>query len=688
MGKYRYIILFAAITMFVAMLTGVHCKRDDSEKSKNQEIRTVQSNAEYTGRKACVQCHEMQHELFVGSDHDQAMQHATGEFMLGDFNDATFTHFGVTSRFYKKDEKYYVYTQGPEGVMEEYEIKYTFGVRPLQQYLIEFPGGRFQCLPLCWDSRPFSQGGQKWFHIYGDEEIKPDDILFWTKINQNWNYMCAECHSTNLRKNYNFKTKTYNTTWSEVDVSCEACHGPGSDHIKWAEVVDKGGNPEAFPNMGLTIRLKDTDNATWIFDPDSPTARRSVPRENDIVVQMCARCHSRRSVITEEYFHGGSLLNTHWPSLLEEELYFPDGQIHDEVFVYASFLQSKMYQAGVNCKDCHEPHSGKIYVQGNALCYRCHMADEYGTRKHHFHDPEKEGASCYECHMHERTYMQVDPRRDHSIRIPRPDLSEKLGTPNSCNQCHTDKSIEWASNYLREWYGDTLLGQEHYGETFFAARKNYPGVQRDLIKLADEKENAPMIRATSVHLLGNYPAQETLELLNRSITDPDPLVRYASLNAIQNNTQETILSLCLPRLTDSIKLVRIMAAYILAEIPEQNIPVNYRELRKKGIEEYKASLLINADHPNTHMNFGNLSLMQGDLTSAEASYREALNIEPWLVAPYINLADLYRRQGREDEGEKMLKTALEKYPEMAPIHYSLGLLNVRKGDQETAIQYL
>ncbi len=688
MNKYRHIFFYLMVIFFVTIMTGVNCRRDNSEESDGSEIRGNRPEAQYSGRESCKECHELQHQLFMGSDHDQAMQEPTEEFMLGDFDNSEFTHFGVTSRFYKKDDKYFVYTQGPEGVMEEYEIKYTFGVRPLQQYLIEFPGGRYQCLPICWDTRPAEEGGQKWFHIYGDEEIKPDDVLFWTTINQNWNYMCAECHSTNLRKNYDVETKTYNTTWSEVDVSCEACHGPGSQHIQWAEIVEKGGNPEIYPDMGLVIRLKDKDNATWIFDPDSSTARRSVPREDDIVVQMCSRCHSRRSVITEDYFHGGSLLNTHWPSFLEEGLYFADGQILEEVYVYASFLQSKMYQAGVSCKDCHEPHSGKVYVQGNALCYRCHMASDYGGRDHHFHDPEQEGASCFECHMHERTYMQIDPRRDHSIRIPRPDLSSELETPNSCNQCHNDKSIEWASDYLREWYGDDLLKKGHFGESFYAGRRNHPQAWDELIKLANDEENAPMIRATAIFLLSDYQGQKTTELLTRTVSDPDPLLRHASLNAVQYSPPETILNLCLPRLQDSIKLVRIMAAFVLAKIPEQNIPDNYKELRKKGIEEYKSSLLINADHPNTHLNFGNLSMQMGDMAGAESSFREALNIEPGLVAPYINLADLYRRMNREDEGERLLKTALEKYPDLAPIHYSLGLLNIRKGDHETALEYL
>ena len=680
--------LLTSIGICCVIITAVNCSRNDSALPVAQTESGPRLTATYVGRQQCRECHEMEYNLFQGSDHDMAMDTATDATVLGDFNDVSFTHFGVTSRFYRSDGKYMVTTEGPDGSMQEYEISYTFGIRPLQQYLIEFPGGRYQCLPICWDTRPASEGGQRWFHIYRDERIPPDDVLYWTRITQNWNYMCAECHSTNLHKNYIYREKVYHTTWSEIDVSCEACHGPGSEHVIWAERVEAGSSPDLDPDLGLVVRLKDTDNATWIFDPDSVTARRSVPRQSDQLVQMCSRCHARRAVATEDYYHGGSLLDTHWPSLLEEDLYFADGQILDEVYVYGSFLQSKMYMAGVVCKDCHEPHSGKVFVQGNALCYRCHMATEYGSRKHHFHDPSKEGASCFECHMHERTYMVVDPRRDHSIRIPRPDLSDKLGTPNACNQCHQDKTTAWATRYLKEWYGESLLDQPHYGEVIWAGRQRYPEAQDDLIRLGGDPEVAPMVRATAISLLGGYPDQNTAALLQRTVTDPDPLIRYATLTVVQFAEPEFIRDLAVPRLNDTVKLVRLMAANSLTAVPRNLIPQGSVGRLNETLEEYSASLMINADHPSTHLNFGNLYLNAGDYEKAEASYREAISIEPGLVAPYINLADLYRRLGRDDEGEQVLKSALQKYPELAAIHYALGLLKVRQGEHEEALKYL
>ncbi|MCF8225227.1 MAG: tetratricopeptide repeat protein [Bacteroidales bacterium] len=683
---YKGFIFFSFIFLTAAVLL-FNCNGNKKDKELIDAGR-ITDNIDYAGREACKECHEMEYGLFQHSDHDLAMDIADENTVLGDFQNTTFTHFGVTSKFYRKGDGFFVYTEGPGGKMAEYRISYTFGIIPLQQYLIEFEGGAYQCLPIAWDTRPAAEGGQRWFHLYGDERIAPDDILYWTRPTQNWNYMCSECHSTNTRKNYDYETKTYNTTWNEIDVSCEACHGPGSLHIEWAKKVEQGSSPDIYEDLGLVVRLKDTDNATWVFDPDSTTARRSIPRKTDELVQMCARCHSRRSVITEDYYHGGSLLETHWPSLLDENLYFADGQILDEVYVYGSFLQSKMYKAGVVCKDCHEPHSGKVYVDGNGLCYRCHMASYYGGRSHHFHDPSGEGASCTECHMHERTYMVIDPRRDHSLRIPRPDLSDKLGTPNACNQCHDDKSIEWATNYLREWYGNDLVNTKHYGDLFWAGRQSYPEALPELIRLAEDHNNAPMVRATAISLLGNYNDGSINGLLRKTATDKDPLIRYATLSVAQYTGDQSVVNMIINALNDPVKLVRVIAASALSRFNIENIPESKKVLYKRGLDEYISSLMINADHPGTHINFGNLYLNQGDLQKAEASYKEAIELEPGLVTAYINLADLYRRTSRDVEGKRILLDALEIYPDLAPVNYALGLLLIRQGNQDEAMAYL
>lgn len=669
----------------VILLTG-NCGRE--RPGPGMDVSTAPGGRQYTGRESCRECHEREYSLFQGSDHDMAMDRATDSTVLGDFNNVTVTFHGVTSRFFRRDGKFRVNTEGVNGAMMDFEVAFVFGIRPLQQYLAVFPRGAYQILPLCWDTRPAEQGGQRWFHIYGDEHILPHDILHWTHITQNWNYMCSECHSTNVHKNFDAGSESYHSTWNEIDVSCEACHGTGSDHIEWARMVEQGGNPEAYPDMGLAVRLKDRDNATWVFNMETGTAERSVPREDRMLVEMCARCHARRSIINEDYLHGRSFLDTHTPSLLDEGLYFADGQILEEVYVYASFLQSKMYNAGVVCSDCHEPHSGKVFVNGNALCYRCHLAGKYGNRTHHFHDPEQEGSSCMECHMPERTYMVIDPRRDHSIRIPRPDLSDRLKSPNACNKCHVDRTSQWAAEWCRKWYGDPDRNGMHFAYAFWAGRQAYPEALPELIRFSDSTDLEPMIRATAVSLLQNYQDPEIYRVLRACLSDPDPLIRYAAITGMYGADNNTLLDLALPALRDSVRAIRITAAFHLARVPGEYFPRNALRLLDAALDEYIEVQMINADHPTAHMNLGILALNQGDHESAERSYQKALEIEPALTTAYVNLADLYRILRRDREGEQLLRNAIERTPDLAAVHYALGLNLVRYGSQEEAMEYL
>ncbi|MBW2285199.1 MAG: hypothetical protein JRF65_11435, partial [Deltaproteobacteria bacterium] len=383
--------------------------------------------ATFVGTEICATCHKREYDRWKDSHHDHAMEVATQETVLGDFNNARFEYFGAVSRFYRRDGRFLVNTQGPEGKMGEFEITHTFGWYPLQQYLVPFPGGRLQCLPIAWDVKK-----SQWYHLNPSAPVDPRDWLYWTNAGQNWNGMCAECHSTDLKKNYDIRKNAFQTTWSDIDVGCEACHGPGSRHAAWAELPDMARPP--VKNYDLIVQ-----------------SSRIGARE---LVELCAPCHSRRAALGDYTHAEPDLLDSMLPALLTEELYFPDGQILEEVYVYGSFTQSKMYHRDVRCSDCHDVHSAKTIREGNALCLQCHRAGEYDTAEHHFHkkkgekgDPVRSregavlfevgsGAECVQCHMAGRVYMGIDYRPDHSFRIPRPDLSMKLGVPNACNRCH------------------------------------------------------------------------------------------------------------------------------------------------------------------------------------------------------------------------------------------------------------
>ena len=680
----RIPVLMVCMISIIFIIKG--CKSDVSDENRNYKDAEIEKNeAKYVGGRNCTTCHKREHDLWRGSDHDMAMMRATDSTVLGDFNDSRFTHFGVTSHFYRKDKGFFVTTEDDEGQLVEFEIKYTFGIRPLQQYLIKFKDGRMQVLPLCWDTRPKAQGGQRWFHIYPNERITPEDPLFWTRLNQNWNYMCAECHSTNLIKNYEAESNTYHTTYSDIDVSCEACHGPGSRHIAWAEIYQKSGKPADKGNMGLDIILKSAAAGGWVFDGQAVTAKRSSAAKDKNLVEMCARCHSRRTSVVADYRYDQPLLATHRPVLLEENLYFPDGQILDEVYVYDSFLQSKMYSQGVICTDCHEPHSMKVYALDNSLCFRCHLHDTYGVRNHHFHDPQKAGALCIDCHMPERTYMVVDPRRDHSIRIPRPDLSVKYGTPNACNKCHPDKTAEWAASFTRKWYGEDFETRQHFAGAFFDARKDDPRAGEELLRIIYDQEQPDIVRASALLELRRFPGPALSPAISAMAGSPSGLIRYAAAQVSENLELTERWAVIKHLLQDPLEMVRIEAASRLNTVPRERLMETDIKMLDAAIREYIDSQNFNGERPESHLNLGVFYLGQQNYEAAESEYKKAIELEPGTPFPFINLADLYRSQNRDDLGEAVLQMALDKIGDYAELYYALAMLRVRQGQIDEAL---
>jgi tetratricopeptide (TPR) repeat protein len=641
---------------------------------------------EYVGRAQCSSCHAEQNARWIGSHHDLAMQEANERSVLGDFDETELEQFGVVSRFYRDKGSFMVRTDGPGGKLKDYEIKYTFGVYPLQQYLIAFPGGRLQALDIGWDGRPEEQGGQRWFHLHPDDPVRHDDVLHWTGPNLNWNYMCADCHSTNLRKGYDAASDTYHTTWSEIDVSCEACHGPGSKHVHWAE-AKANGEPSSLPDMGLTVLLNERAGVGWSIDPATGTASRSTPRGTTREIQVCARCHSRRSQLTDEVAAGQPFLDGFHPALLTEGLYYPDGQIEDEVYVWGSFLQSKMSKAGVTCSDCHDPHAADLRIPGDVVCYQCHSPDRYATKEHHFHAAGSVGASCVECHMPPTNYMVVDARHDHSFRVPRPDLSVTMGTPNACNKCHGDETPRWAAKQVETWYGKPAGGYQHYARALHAARNQLPGAGRLLQAIAADADQPAIARATALQELRAYPDSATLGLIQRGLSAEDPLQRLGALGGLESlGAARRVLAVSL--LWDDLKAVRIATARLLAALPSGQLPDRVQDQLARGIEEYIAVQELNAERPEAQLNLGTLYADQGRYQEAERAYRKAIERQPRFIPAYVNMAHLLSGMERETEAEGFLRRGLELNADGADLHHALGLSLVRQKKLEQATNAL
>ena len=633
----------------------------------------------FVGSAACVDCHADEAAAWHGSQHDLAMQEATEDTVLGDFDNASFTKDGVTSRFFRRDGKFFVNTDGPDGKLADFEVRYTFGVAPLQQYLIAFPDGRLQALGIAWDSRPEDQGGQRWFHLYPDEAIPHGDELHWTGMMQNWNFVCADCHSTNLRRNYDFAENRYDTTWSAIDVSCEACHGPGSDHVAWAANAGDPGWAADDPHKGLAVTFDKERRGDWDFASGAVTAHVTQPGSiTHTEIETCAPCHSRRVPIADGYEIGKPLLDSYRLTLLTDPLYYADGQIRGEDYVYGSFLQSKMYHAGVTCTDCHDPHTLALKADGNDVCTQCHAPDHFDVAAHHFHEPGTPGAACVSCHAPETTYMVVDPRRDHSFRVPRPDLTVELGVPNACNGCHTDESAEWAAARIDDWYGKNRPPRPHFAEAFAAGRAGAPGATAKLAAIARDGDQAAIVRATAIDMLGRTGDREGLRAALDGLRSDDALIRLAAVQQLEALPPPDRLRAAFPLLQDPVRSVRLAAARVLAPVPPERLPAPQSRVLTQAFEEYVRSMHAMLDRPETLLTLGSFYLERGNVAEAETLLKTSIDRFPLFTPTYINLADVYRAEDHDADGEALLERARAVAPDDASVAYALGLLYVRQ----------
>jgi predicted CXXCH cytochrome family protein len=626
----------------------------------------------FVGSAACAECHPEATARWAGSHHDLAMQSADETTVLGNFDDMQFTHRGVTSRFFRRDGGFFVNTVGRDGAHADFEVRYTFGVEPLQQYLVEFPGGRLQSLTIAWDT-----GERRWFHLYPDEPSPPGDALHWTGRYQTWNSMCAACHSTALKKGYDPTRDSFDTSWSDIDVGCEACHGAGSAHLEWARTRPEGA--AAGPaESGLPVRFAGRD------------ARNEV--------ETCAPCHSRRHPLGTGPTPALPFLDHFVPATLREGLYHPDGQIQGEVYVYGSFLQSRMYRAGVRCSDCHDPHTLELRASGDALCVRCHQeqpdprfpglaAKAYAAPSHHQHPPESEGARCVACHMPATTYMVVDPRRDHGLRVPRPDLSVKLGTPNACTGCHADQPAEWAAQRVVEWFGPRQDEAPHFAEAIAAGRAGAPDADAALVAVTGDPKQPGIVRASALELLRGGDTGTAAALLSAT-GDRDPLVRATAVDRLDRLPPEARVEAAAPLLRDPIRAVRVAAARVLAGAPAPLLDAAQRHALDAALLEYEQVQGAQAELPSAHLNLGVLHMGRGRRQLAERAYRTALRLDPAFHPASANLAHLYNQMGRNDEAERVLREALAHAPEEGEIHYSLGLVLAEEGRFDEAEQAL
>jgi predicted CXXCH cytochrome family protein len=621
---------------------------------------SVAPAAHFVGSQACAGCHPAEQAAWSSSHHRHAMEPADANSVLGDFGDVTFRYFGRETRFSRQGATFQVRTENQQGKAETFTVAYTLGHAPLQQYLVAFDDGRIQALPFAWDARPRARGGQRWFHLYPDTDVTPADPLFWMRPRQNWNHMCGDCHTTSFSKRFSDVTGRFDSRWSELGNGCESCHGAGSAHVEAAQ----HGQPARHLVSGMHTQAEQLD--------------------------QCGACHARRVRLREDASHE-RMHDTWRPELLQEGLYFVDGQIKDEVFEIGSFLQSKMAARGITCSHCHEPHTARLRAEGNALCTQCHDRQAFDGPQHHFHAAGTDGARCVNCHMPSRTYMVVHERRDHRIAVPRPDLSATLGTPNACATCHEARGNAWAAAAIashRSGRRQGPSGAELLGPALWSARHEQRDAVAAVRALLDDPTVAGLSKATALAALGASAPREAAAIAGPLLGAADPWSRLGAVEALRSSPEAARGRLLAGQATDASRAVRLAVGPLLASAPADTLPAESREGVTALLAEHEAWLTANADRAEALVELAGLRRAAGDPAAARAAFERALRRDETSLTAYLNFADDLRGSGDDAGAETLLRKACALYPESADARFALGMLLVRRKDVAAGVREL
>lgn len=661
-----------------------------------QEVVTAALPAAGERAADCAGCHQEQTRLWQSSHHAKAMQIAaiastgqpqsssanhksstalglseSADAVLGDFADATARHFDLQGQFSVAGGAP-VMTLSRGTNTSRHVITHTFGVTPLQQYLTLTQSGKTQVLPFAWDSRSLTDGGQRWITLFPTEDIKPGDRLHWQAPLANWNGMCADCHSTGLKRSYDSATNSFASTFSAVNVACGSCHGddPHSN------------NPiAAGSSVGFTARYP-LPTSTQLADITEGTATASKK-----TMEICAACHSLRAPLVDGINPTHAYLDQFSPSLLDSTLYFPDGQIRAEVYVWGSFQQSRMHAEGVTCGNCHEPHSQTLKATGNALCGQCHVAAEFDTPDHHQHPAASSGAQCANCHMPARTYMVVDDRRDHSFRVPDLVSSKALGTPDACTSCHQDQTIDWALASLKPSANNQApqAPQEQRNRSRQLWQNNQAGMPLSAAQFAQIQSAADLpelLRASAISQQARLRPGAPLPNLQALVESPEPLIALAAVQSLQAMPAAERATLLAPLLGHRYRAIRVAAANQLRDVASNKSATN--PALTKALAEADVADATSAWRGEGIMNQALNRERSGDTQGAVAAYRRAIATEPNFAPAYINLTELYRRLGDTAQEQRLYAEALSALPNSAVLRYSYALHLVRSKNPAAA----
>ncbi|WP_299496608.1 tetratricopeptide repeat protein [uncultured Shewanella sp.] len=667
-----------------------------------------------TESETCKQCHATQVKQWQDSHHAKAMQIANNDTVLGDFNQYLFTNGKSWTRFNHDSTGFYMETGLTDQQGQRYPVPFVFGFDPLQQLLVDIGDGRLQAYTVAWDARPKDKGGQIWYDLYEDAH-QPNSPFYWKGQFNNWNTRCAQCHSTDLTRGYDLTTDSYNTQWSQPNVSCEACHGSASDHLTLQNSLKDDNKPELPPHSGFnkplerkplftltpeesTASLTTLLTSTLAFNtslhsqtitediaPTDPSHSNRFPLSLDKgQASQCILCHSRRHTLIE----GQGDNNIHQeiiPRLALPRLYHRDGQIQDEVFVYGSFSQSKMAAAGVVCSHCHNPHSNKLISQNNSLCTQCHQSQIFNSQAHTLHPTPSEVAHkevahkntpmCIDCHMPSEIYMGVDTRRDHRFQIPNPWVNEALKTPNVCLSCHQDKDDHWAQLALAAKKTAIFTNNSGIGTATLLNETDPEHAKTFIEKWVLDPHQPPMRRAVLLDLL-DLSQPRHVNALNIAANDSEALVKLGVLHKLSSAPFAMQLQIGFGLLYDENKNVRLEAIKLLSPAFKTNIPMAAQEKLTTVLKEAVETYQTQQDLLSGQLSLADLAYNVGDIAQAKVHYQNALQLQPQFLPAKLNLASLYRETGQYPQAKKLLQAILAIDSHHSLAQYNLGLIFV------------
>jgi len=632
--------------------------------AESSRVRTT----EWVDEQQCGTCHQEQNQQWKKSHHAMAMAKPSAESVRAQFDSRSFG----SKQFYQKNQRYWLTAATANGEEKHYPVAYTFGWQPLQQYLVETERGRLQAFSLAWDTEK-----EQWFSLYPDQASEPGHPLHWQQPPHTANSQCISCHVSNYQANYDLPSDSFNSQWQALGVGCQSCHGPASAHLRWAQA------PSNLALKGFNISL----------------------REAEPQLNSCAQCHSRRIELTD-FTAEADVHDQFLVSPLSADLYEVDGKIQDEVFEYGSFVQSRMYQAGVTCSDCHNGHSGELRAEGNAVCSQCHnpqgqparvglpveelrtqrlQGKNYNSAEHHFHASDSVGAQCTSCHMPSRTYMGNDDRHDHSFSSPNPAQAIALDHSDACLGCHQEQTAQATLAQFKQWYPNAKARDEGYATTLFMARNGLEGAAQALLAQLQEEKQPPIRLAVLLTELVNYPSDAAQQLVVRYSEHANALLRRAAIETASVLMPVVWLQGQFPRwLEDKTTAVRVVAAEQLMGLQQPLAPrllAEYEQLQQRHLATAEA-----------HFNLASVYQLTGREERAAEALQQALerNIDylPAVIAWSQWLETNSPGAATQFLQAQLQRQQLQGQAGTATLHYALALSQIRQGFMPAGMKHL